>query len=106
MISANSVMPVFTAASWPKPGILRERQFRIQIEDTPTRTGIHINQGLQQFTLQLNRPAARMAIKSGGAEMRHMRVTWVRRFPATTNQGLMMKAVFGKPLLPSMRQRK
>jgi hypothetical protein len=45
------------AASGPKPGILRERQFQIQIGDTPRRSESLVTHGLQRFTPQFNRTA-------------------------------------------------
>jgi peptide subunit release factor RF-3 len=45
------------AVSGPKPGILRECQFRFQIGDTPRRSETLVIHGLQRFTPQFNRTA-------------------------------------------------
>jgi hypothetical protein len=57
MIWANSVLPVFMAVSGPKPEILREPHFQIQIGDTQRRSETLVTHGLQRFTFQFNRTA-------------------------------------------------
>jgi hypothetical protein len=56
------------AVSEPKPGILREPHFQIQIGDTSRRSETLVTHGLQQFTLQFNRTAVKDRIDPWLAE--------------------------------------
>jgi hypothetical protein len=55
MTWANSVLPVFMAASEPKLGILAASPDEIQIGDTLRRSETIANHGLQRFIHQINR---------------------------------------------------
>jgi hypothetical protein len=54
---ANSVLPVFIAASGQMPGRLPELAIAVQIDTTPHRSEILISHAFQRFALSFNRTA-------------------------------------------------
>jgi hypothetical protein len=54
---ANSVLPVFMAASGQKPERLPELATTVQIDTTLHRSQIHVSHGFQRFDHAINRTA-------------------------------------------------
>ncbi len=52
---ANSVLPMFMAASGQKPDTLPELALSVQIDTTPDRPGIRVIHGFQRFQPSSNR---------------------------------------------------
>ena len=60
---ANSVLPVFMAASGQKPGRLPELATAVQIDTTLHRSEIRVSHGFQRFDHSFNRTAVRRFTK-------------------------------------------